>query len=372
MFEHVKEQVAIRYGKELYVLAEKNATYHFLYAYKRFSIEIVKSIYFLCRILKNGSVPLKRGSLALYNTDNQKKALESVYMMVTGGLSSKPIDLYCFSITFVWLRLISWICAVFCYPFYFLCCKNRPALYDIICIKIKIYAMNKLISLLISKGVKEVFISNDHCGDIFLLSILLRDIESIKVVYAQHGSAKKEFPENYFHRIIVYDTLYKSIYEKLSMNPSVKIDVIERLGRKENTYEELESLDILICLSHQFRVLNLLKLVSMIKRKNIRKVAVRFHPSDNLARYKLAILRMMHPIELSSSSISFEQDFGRASTILCASSSLLLDAYNLKITENMYWLKGLGLEWDYYKLQHKINVIDDMLQLNNILKAEEA
>ena len=52
--------------------------------------------------------------------------------------------------------------------------------------------------------------------------------------------------------------------------------------------------------------------------------------------------------------------------MLCASSSLLVDAYHNGFADKLIWVKCLGLSWDYYNLESNIKSIDDPIKLNKL------
>lgn len=346
------KELKIRYGKDLYLGYHKSIGYHFFYGYKRIILELFKSLIFLVRSTQRVKI---ESEVCIYATDNQKKALNNAKK---GNIhSAKLIHVNIVSFKAAFLRLAVWKIKFFIYPLAFLCSRQKQGLYFFMLPALmKIYC-DQVITALISYGSKKVYISNDHTGDIYIISIMLRKIPEVAVSYIQHGSVKKEFPSNFFDEIYVYDKKYKEIYEKLALNQDVKIYInkdIENSGLVDN----LPKLDILICLSHQFPIFQIIKYLRL-SRYGSKSVGVRFHPSDRLSKLKYFVLFVFYPkLIYCDSNFSYIDDFNRADKILSASSSLLIDAYHKGFAKKLVWVKSFGLSWDYYELNNKIEIID--------------
>jgi hypothetical protein len=71
---------------------------------------------------------------------------------------------------------------------------------------------------------------------------------------------------------------------------------------------------------------------------------------------------------ISNSSNHYRQDFDRANRVFCASSSLILDAYNDGLGDKVVWVKPFGLNWDYYGLEKLLVVAHKVCDLKTIVK----
>lgn len=356
-----REAVEIRYSKALYLGFGRSDFYHFLYGYKRIFIEVLKSFVYI--FLSLGAFGQRKGrSVSLYVTKNQRKAIDRLTMV--GVDCGCVIPLYKLSVTANVLRFFVWVSKLVLFPFCFLTARHREGAYfSSLAYGMRLYA--KVLGMELSRaGVERVCISNDHAGDIYLLTLALRDIPSVYVIYVQHGAVKPEFPVNYFDLIYVYSEQYVDVYKKLSLNPQVVIVVIpESVGSRAG----LSNLDFLVCFSHSFRLVNSVKLMRLFKSRAPISVGVRFHPSDRFALIKYRLLALFYPVELSPDLLSFEADSMRADRLICASSSLLLDVFNSSYANKLIWLKSIGLEWDYYDLSDKICTISSVGELDAVL-----
>jgi hypothetical protein len=350
-----KQQLAIRYSKELYLGYGKGNLYHFFYAYKRFFIEIVKSFKWCFTSL----IPMDFNRvLGIYVTKNQHKALVNTKLAVI--FAGPIIKVEKISFKAALFRLFTWLLKFCLYPLFFVFSKQKASLYFTLFSPLMIRYNKYIINKLVNKKVSNIYLSNDHAGDIFILSILLRDVTSIKVSYIQHGAVKPDFPINYFDEVYVYDQRYADIYTALSKNEKVQIN-IEPFIERPNRETDLRNVDYLICLSHQYPFFSIKKSLNILFSVNGNKVSIRFHPSDNLAQFKYFLLKMFfNELELSPSDVSYIDDFNRASYVLCASSSLLIDAYNSGFKAKLVWVKSFGLAWDYYNLKNKIVTISSV------------
>jgi hypothetical protein len=351
------QQIKIRYSKNLYASYDKGALYHFFYGYKRIFIEVVKSVIYCVQSVKH----LDHGNtLAMFATDNQFKALSNA--KISDVHNASLVRANTLSSKFAFQRLVVWGIKFFIYPLFFLISHDKQGVYmSMLPSLMKLYC-NQLVAFLVAKNIEKVYISNDHSGDIFIISILLRDTPQVAVSYIQHGAVKNEFPINFFDEVTVYNARYAEIYRTLCHKPSVKICVIEDIEQPKFS-EKLLKLDVLICLSHEFKMFEIMRYLLLIGPRTL-AVGVRFHPSDRLSRFKYRLLKRGYPaLVLSDSKISYIYDFGRSNLILAASSSLLLDGYLNGFSEKLVWVKSLGQKWDYYGLKGKIKVVDSFLEL---------
>jgi len=358
--ESLREAIEVRYGKDLYHSFERSNIYHFAYAYKRFLIEIVKT---LLGLLKPRPVLLVTTALGLYSTQNQHKALLNA--VSAGYVDSLLIPLDRLSRRAMMIRLLVWLAKPFAYPFYFVRSRHRPALYQT-CL---LYGMQTYARAYVDKleklGVEKLYISNDHAGDIYLLSLLIRRNLGIAVDYVQHGAVQPTFPVNYFHNIYVYSEKYAEIYRTLAQNPDVCIIVDPVLAGAVS--EDLPRLDLLICFSHQFPIGPSIALMRALSNVKDVSAAARFHPSDRFAKFKLVLLRLFHPVQFSDPTVNYMADFSRAKWVVCASSSLLPDAVDKGFGPRLIWARQLGLKWDYYGLQGKVREVSDATEVTQIL-----
>lgn len=361
--DYIRAQILIRYGRVLYHNYDKGSLFHFGYGVKRILIEIAKSYLYLLLALKKRKL-IAAESIAIYSTNNQEKALTNAYL--SGVITEKPTDYYMVSLRSLLIRALAWTLALIVFPCVFPFSKEKAGSQDIVLLGLRKLAINLYIGKLKALGVKRLFISNDHQGDVFLLSILLRQ-QAIRVCYVQHGAVKREFPENYFHEIYIYESVYLEIYKALARRDGVNIFLCPEIAGVVAETELKQSVDVLICLSHKFRMLNNYRLLMVLRRHKGLSVSVRFHPSDRLKFIKYRVLSIFHPLLLSDEKSNFIYDFSRAKIVLCAASSLLLDAYRKELHHNMYWLKPIGLAWDYYDLGGKINTLERIQDVSGVL-----
>ncbi|WP_156495151.1 hypothetical protein, partial [Oleiphilus sp. HI0128] len=345
------EQLSIRYSKELYLGYGRSDLYHFLYGYKRFIIEIIRCLLAVLRYPCRKS-RISTDTISVYATNNQRKALSSI----EGELETKhdSLDIYDISIWFNAARLAVWTSKLFIFPFMFFLSDKREGVYFTCNMRGMVFYNRLLISKIKARGVGTVCISNDHAGDIFIISLLLREVKGIKVVYVQHGAVKDSFPSNQFDSIYVLDNETRDIYRRLSVNDSVDIVVMEQ----ESLQPEYSAvpIDVLVCFSHQFYIVKTITLFRYLSKQSDSSIFVRFHPSDKLAGLKLKVLMLICRVSLSSCDLPFDKDFSRARVVISASSSLLKDAYAKKLAENLIWYKPIGLSWDYYNLESELSV----------------
>jgi len=360
--KNLREQVNYRYQKELYAGFSKPAIYHFIYGYFRIIIEVLKTFSYFFLYVKSVAFK-KRGfckPIALYNTHNQKKAL--LNLRDSENLQFEIYHISQISLTYIYFRFFTWIIKLFFFPISFLMAGNRSgAFHSSFIWFVALY--NQILLIKIEKKITDLYISNDHVGDIFILSILARSSE-VKVHYVQHGAVKPEFPVNYFDSIYVQNTYYRDIYSRLAKNESVKI-VVCNADYGNPSVDYFEKVDVLIAFSHQFYLIPSIRLVKKIR--DFEKVAViRFHPSDRLALFKYRILRLFNSNILYSAAdqLSLWEDFDRSSIQICASSSVLLDAYKRDGGKSLIWYKPIGLKWDYYDLGDKLNVVSTIEELS--------
>ena len=71
---------------------------------------------------------------------------------------------------------------------------------------------------------------------------------------------------------------------------------------------------------------------------------------------------------LSSSLNDYGYDFDRAKYVFCASSSLILDAFNEGYSDKLVWVKPFGLTWDYYDLERDLNVVHSTSEITTVLE----
>lgn len=355
----LREQLNIRYTEALYLGANKGNCYHFIYAYKRIFIELFKSILGCFRSLKS---PVLGKELAIYATNNQKKALTNAKLakLYDGEL----IHINTLSFKAAVFRLMTWFLKFVCYPLAFIFSDRKAGLYFTLFTSLMRKSCELTIEDIAKLGKVKIFLSNDHAGDIFIITILLRNKPNIQVAYVQHGAVKADFPNNYFDEVYVYDEYYADIYRGLSKSESVKI-CVNSLIERPGVQVVLDEIDFLICLSHQFPFLSIRKALSILLIRKERRVAIRFHPSDSLASFKYRLLKLYFKrLEVSPSNVAYTDDFKRAKSVLCASSSLLIDAYNKGFPNKIVWVKPFGLSWDYYNLSEKVKVINKVEELS--------
>lgn len=352
----LREQLNIRYTEALYLGFNKGNFYHFIYAYKRIFIEILKSILVCFKSFKQPSIT---NVLAIYSTNNQKKALLNAKM--AGIYDGELIHIDKLSFKSSLLRLLTWSLKFLCYPIAFVFSNKKAGLYYTLFTPLMRICCELKVKNIIKFEQGKVFLSNDHTGDIFIISILLRDINHIRVAYVQHGAVKAKFPDNYFDEIYVYNERYLSIYQTLAKNKHCQIVIDKRIDKPVIDSSKLTRLNGLICLSHQFPIYNVFKGISLLYQNGYLTIAVRFHPSDKLANIKFNTLKFFfRKLKLSSSMISYIDDFNRAEKVFCASSSLLVDAFENGFTDNLIWVKPFGLTWDYYDLEDKIKTLHSL------------
>lgn len=361
----LKEAISIRYGKDLYHNYGRSSSYHFIYAYKRFFIEIAKTLFGL---LKSRPAIAAIESIGLYSTHNQQKALRNATR--AGHCNALLLPLDKLSRKALVLRLLVWSTKPLIYPFCFIFSKNRPALYQTCLLSGMVRYTREYANRLDQLGVRNLWISNDHAGDIYLLSILVRENLNLTVNYVQHGAVKPTFPENHFNNIYVYSEKYAEVYRSLARKPDVQIIIDQSLsGVTEN---HLPNIDLLVCFSHHFPLVASTALMLELRKLTGIKVAVRFHPSDRLFRIKWFMLRLFHPINISDSSVTYTSDFSRAKLVLCASSSLLPDAVERGLGNRLIWARQLGLGWDYYGLHGKIKEVSSAREVTKLLNRGSA
>lgn len=354
-----KRELEIRYSEELYLGYSKGNIYHFFYAYKRIIIEIMKSFVWLFGSLFAKDKP---AFIGIYATNNQLKALKNA--KYCGVANCELFKISSVSFCAGLMRLLCWILKFMFYPFFFIFSNKKASLYFTLFSTILRMYNARVVSNLLANNVSKIYLSNDHAGDIFVISILLRELKDITVVYIQHGAVKNEFPVNYFDEIFVYSEEYRAIYSKLSLNPRVKINVNSNIQGNVQV-EELNPVDYLFCLSHQFPYLKIASVLKKMSSKISLRVAIRFHPSDKFALLKFYLLKVFYSnLILSTSATPYKYDFERAKIVLCASSSLLIDAYNSGLSDKLLWVKEFGLSWDYYDLENKIRVINRLDEID--------
>lgn len=355
---YLKGQIEYRYGKALYANFNQPLYFHFIYGYFRIAIEIFKTLVFFCTFIKEYTTSGKNNfnSVGLYNTKNQRNAL--MKLRKTAGLNFALCNISNISILYISIRLFTWVIKFVFYPLSFLMARCKSGIFHSSMVLL-VYWYNLLLLRYLEKRVSNLYISNDHVGDVFILSILARS-SKINVHYVQHGAVKPEFPVNYFNTIYVHNRYYHDIYSKLSKNDSVNI-VIYKNDDNIQSGVRPRKVDILIIFSHQFYLIPSALLIRKVFES--RKVsAVRFHPSDRFALVKYRVLKLFNFNLLYSSSdqLSVEQDFERASIQICASSSVLLDAYRRNGAKYLIWYQPIGLKWDYYNLSSKLNVVSSL------------
>lgn len=357
--EEIKQQLHIRYSKALYLGYGRSNWYHFFYGYKRILLEVVKSFLAISRFDKL-CVSNECNSIAVFSTSNQKKSLKKA--IAHGLFKAELVDIFKISTMFNLKRLITWVVKLFIFPILFILEKNKEGAYLYSLMTLMVWYNKSLLDKLNKYSINEIAVSNDHSGDVFILTMLLRTQPQVGVIYVQHGAAKPEFPENYFSKIFVYDPRYVEVYTALSKKTGVIISSSDYMRAEEKPL--LDKIDALICLSHQFKPLELIRLLKKLNNAGFSVIKIRLHPSDRLRVVKVSFLNLFFAVSISDSEVDYIHDFKRARLVVCASSSLLLDAYNNKCSDNLVWLKSIGLEWDYYSLTGKIRFAEDVGSLN--------
>jgi len=352
----LREQLNIRYEKALYLGFNKGNLYHFIYAYKRIFIEILKSVLGCFKSFKQ----LRLSSvLAIYATNNQKKALLNARL--AGLYDGELIHIDSLSFKSSLFRLLTWSLKFLCYPLAFIFSNKKAGLYFTLFTPLMRIYCELAIKYITNIEQVKVFLSNDHTGDIFIISILLRGKKNIRVAYVQHGAIKEEFPSNFFDELYVYNERYLSIYRSLSKNKNCQIVIDKRIDKPVIDTSKLTPLNGLICLSHQFPIISVFKGIRLLYQHDYLTIAIRFHPSDKLASIKFNTLKFFFKsLMLSSSMISYIDDFNRAEKVFCASSSLLIDAFENGFVNKLVWVKPFGLTWDYYELEYKIKTLNSL------------
>lgn len=352
----MREQASIRYSKELYLGYGRSRTYHFFYAYKRFLLEYIRVIRAFPSCL-TARARLDSDTVAVYATRNQRIAIDA--MARTFDESFAIVYLYQISLAHLIARFGVWILKALLYPFAFVFCRQVEGLYWVF-----IFSGMKFYNLILIKslkraGVRRLIVSNDHSGDIFILTMLLRGDSSISLEYVQHGAVKDSFPKNEFSKLYLRDAYSEEVYRKLSLKQNVEFIQCDFNG--DRLSKQSENFDVLVCFSHQFYPVATYKLLAFLgERYKDGSIYVRFHPSDKLASFKFFMARFLFKINLSNTEDSFLVECKRAKTVVSASSSILLDMYKLGLSEKLAWYKPIGLSWDYYDLVGKIQSFSDL------------
>ena len=354
-------QLRKRYSKELYLGYYKSPLYHFYYGYKRVVIEVIKSVFYFIKSFRKNYYNTE---LSIFSTYNQYKALTNAKLANLNNSSILHVNTI--SKISAFYRLFVWTIKLFIFPFLFIFRKDKQGLYFVSLTSLLVLYCKEIVNSFIKNKVSNIYLSNDHSGDIFIISILLRSNTGIKVTYIQHGSVKEEFPENYFDTVIVYHKKYKEIYKRLCKKRNVDIIVNNKIESNLLNFK-LPEIDFLICLSHQFPLFNIFRVLRTLYTKPFVSISLRFHPSDRLRFIKYIILKIyFHNLTMSAVEIDYISDFRRSKSVLCASSSLLVDAYHNGFANKLIWVKCLGLSWDYYNLENNIKSIDDPIKLNKL------
>lgn len=376
----ILESLRLRYSPELYHLANHGSITHFRVGIKSIISEIVKTNIGLLTLIFRFFAGLctqrdrysdSKRALAIYSTGNQ-------YRVISNAIDNQIIDaslhsIYQFSIVYLLLRNVVWTARLFIYPVLFPF-VNRDLKKTLHLEIFTMFEYRNLGGVILRKakrlGAEEIVVSNDHCGDVYLLGLFLRGKE-IGVTYIQHGAVNKYFPENYFNRIYVYDEASYAIYQTLSQEVNVDIRVDPRiLESKIETY--VEPSFALVCLSHQFYVFQTIKLLYFLSKAGKGIIYIRFHPSDRLLKIKFIILRVFfHRLKLSCSLTPFEHYAEKSNRIISASSSVLRDSCELGYHLKTVWYVPIGLNWDYYEMRGKIVVVDTDKSIQNVIKSEE-
>ncbi len=363
--KRIRELIDIRYSKDLYLGYGKSNTYHFFYGLKRILIEIVRSLMYFFSSLRK--VEVSKPELAVYSTSNQKRAISR--LIEVEGRSTELVEICELSTVFCFLRFFVWSFKLVFYPVFFIASKNKEGVYFSCFTSGMVFYNLFLRRSLINRNVESLIISNDHAGDIYILSILIRGCKSIHVTYVQHGAAKREFPENYFDSIYVNSNEYLGVYKGLAQNKDVSILVLD-LDVAKFSKGRLRKVDFLVCFSHQFHILAVIHLFKSINKLEGKTIRVRFHPSDRFIKAKTVFINSFSKsVTITSQEYSYKADFSSAEVIICASSSLLLDGYNDGCWGRLIWYKPIGLQWDYYNLSDKIDVLETKQELEEYLHA---
>jgi len=359
-------QLKIRYSKALYLGYGKSAYYHFFYGFKRNLIELTKSfIYLISSIFELFSlVKVKeQNEISIYETYNQKVSLENAKSI--GLTDVSPIKGHNLSLGYSFFRFVVWFIRFLIYPFIFLAKKNKEGAY-LLYWPASLEFYNRFLLNAIIKYSDTLNVANDHSGDVYIITIMAREHDQLKVNYFQHGAVKPEFPSNYFDNLYLYDESYRVVYEVLSKKQNRKIIVEPRL--REGKSQIAESIDCLVILSHQFPIFSIIRSIKKVKGIGFKVVYVRFHPSDRLRFIKAVLLNIFTRVSNSDTKLGIRGDIMRSDVVLSASSSVLLDAYTNRLTGSLIWVKSLGLKWDYYKLENKINVAESVSDIPYLIE----
>lgn len=347
----LREAIHLRYGHALYHLYNRSRPRLFFVGLYRLLTGLVH--------WSNGMLHLRRPArgedLALYNTGNQRLAVESLKRHGRPELAIYGLYNMSAILCLKMIALLALALPVFIVRFWF--DRKYRSLHDRVLLSWRVAALKKAVDRC---APKTLTISNDHNGPIYWLGFIYSRL-GLPVHYVQHGMVKPEFPTNQFAACYLRDLETLALYrDVLCKNPKVELTVLEELAHASD--EEALGIPVgaLIALSHQFHLLETRALVAMLRQKlpTGTVIRLRFHPSDRFAKLKLLLIRTGHAhVALDPAHVPFKLSFDRSVIMFCASSSILAEAASIA-PERVVWIKGLGLKWDYYNLSSKIQIFD--------------
>lgn len=335
-----KSELSIRFKEEIYFPSRLPLFKHFVYAYGRALKNLVRSIIWL--FYSKTSVA-GDSAIGVYATENQKIAVARLDCQAAhiSSISRLATALLFLS------NLLRFVLLPILYIF-----KDRLSSFELSFVRFDFYAVQIILRKIEKYGITSVILSNDHAGPVFYLSILLRNSPT-RCIFVQHGDLKLSFPSNTFEELWVRDNASLKIAKKLCSNVAAKFHLLP-----EKTCQPQKPCDVLIILSHPFRLFALLKLKRTIKSRypNTTLVLVRFHPSTRFKMFKRKIVEFIG-FEISECE-ELKADILRCKICIGAMSSALREAVDLKNNGDVIWSKNLGLSWDYYGLSNSLEVLD--------------
>jgi len=365
---HLYRRTVRRYSRGLYHKADGGPSVHLMTGLKSLIFESIKIIYGSARLLvrrAGGGME----DICAFSTGNQARALGRARQL--GFINEELRYIYCIDLRLNVSLLFSYCSALFIYPIYFSMAHpmRRRLLHERL---LHSGRMRSIEAFLERRRLRTLAISNDHQGTVFVLATLA-SWDDVSVYYVQHGAVQPSFPRNDFHTLYLWDDRSVEIYRKISINPAVRLlKCPELIGEGLPQSDEKGQFGILIALSHPFPVFALVKASWGVRRWDL-PVSLRFHPSDRLAFFKAALLWLINPrCRWDRSLTPFREAYRRCQVAMLASSSILIDAAEID-PDRVIWIRPFGLHWDYYKLEGRIRVANDihsaLTHVENILVA---
>lgn len=334
-----KDELATRFKMEIYFPSRLPILKHFFYAYGRTLKNLARTIIWLFCSKK----PMKKNRpLGIFATENQKLALERLDCDVIhiGSVS------FIASVIFIIANLLRFIMFPIIYFW-----GDRLSSFELSFVRLDFLAVNIILHKIGKNGIFSVMLSNDHAGPIYYLSIILRN-SVIKCSFVQHGDLKPAFPYNSFDELWLRDTASLAIARKLCLNSSANFYLIPDIPPEVDVY-----VDVLVLLSHPFRIVELIKLKKRISERypKFKSIIIRFHPSSRFKAMKHKIVTFIgYEVSICK---DLRADILRSKICIGAMSSALREAVELKNNTEVKWCKEIGLDWDYYDLSKQIEKI---------------